>query len=923
MDNTRFLIYFDSAYDQTKYRINITDSDYVGSPITSIGINGMSISWDGEEDNLTEPIRQSQCKFIMLDDGSANMISFQADLLTSQENEHKLYVEKYDGSTWNLFWAGVIMADLISTPNRHASAVAPRDFQVVAKDGLNRLANIEFDLINSSPYISSGVTTPQSFLKIIFDCLSYSGTAQFFTGDYLRIGISWVETTQHLDNSTATKKQQRILECLRIDRDFLFDHEFDDHGQGWTKTEHWKWLNEYGNQHTRLRSYDDPALRVRTTLREILGLLRLQIKQSNGIWYIQQLNVLTASTVTYARYNNAGTYTNVITENIRVSPQVLANGTFSFLPCVKSAKATVLPSDILNVTQPLSYTLVGSTLSNTQTIQLGTLYGGSQKLTFEYTWRTLNWNINQGANVRVTFQLVANDGTNDWALKHSHTNAGITPVTWTNTAADVCTIDLNALGLNKLEFTPPATVLITTPEIPFTDSCNNATLVITTTVTPAAITSIAGSFIIMPFNVRLVDTDGNIGVISDFISYNPDMTMQNSVDIELGKLRIHDTGIISSKNSIEVDDYVGAGRWFKAGVFDAGFDHNESLVKTILKETVAFQRKPVKKYIGKFTGSYNPHQVLGYDADYWVLISGTYDLYHDEIDGVWFKIAHEPNGVLQPTTDKGTDMVKGFTAGGNTLADKAGLIFRTPGNNSGFFPIVKGYLNGSYVVGGGPYSQLDIDASLFQHLKSADIVYLIHPQSRQIIDQVQITADMSIGDTSINVLSYTPVEEIGYGVEISTNLNKLCITNELRAVEKVELGYGDSVAQEYILKARTTNTTTTELTLDGATGLGTTNRVQIPTNSACLVELLFSVKQDSSANCGKFKRELLIYNNGGTVALNGAVQNGSPADINLAPPVTITAAANNTNDCLRVEVNGLPATNLNWTCLVRMTVSRY
>jgi len=841
MDNTRFLIYFDSAYDQTKYRINITDSNYVGSPITSIGINGMSISWDGEEDNLTEPIRQSQCKFIMLDDGSANMISFQADLLTSQENEHKLYVEKYDGSTWNLFWAGVIMADLISTPNRHASAVAPRDFQVVAKDGLNRLANIEFDLINSSPYISSGVTTPQSFLKIIFDCLSYSGTAQFFTGDYLRIGISWVETTQHLDNSTATKKQQRILECLRIDRDFLFDHEFDDHGQGWTKTEHWKWLNEYGNQHTRLRSYDDPALRVRTTLREILGLLRLQIKQSNGIWYIQQLNVLTASTVTYARYDNTGAYVNVITENIRVTPSVLANGTFSFLPCVKSARATVLPSDILNFTTPQTQILSGTTVSGTQTIQLGTLYGGTGlRLKFELNWRAIRWNINAGANVRVTMKVVANDGTDDWAFKHSHTNAGITAGEWTNVATDVCVIDLNSVGLNGYIDSNDKLDIFITPNLPFTDPCNNATLILTQEITPAAITNLGGAeFHLLPFAVRLITDDGNTGIITDFISYNPDMTMQNSVDIELGKLRIHDTGIISSKNSIEVDDYVGAGRWFKAGVFDAGFDHNESLVKTILKETVAFQRKPVKKYIGKFTGSYNPHQVLGYDADYWVFISGTYDLYHDEIDGVWFKIAHEPNGIEPATTDKGTVMGNGFGTGGTPISDRLGLTFRTPGLNSAFFPIAKAYLNGGYTVGGGPYSQLDIDASLFQHLKSADIVYLIHPQNRQIIDQVQITADMSIGDTSINVLSYTPVEEIGYGVEISTNLNKLCITNELRAVEKVELGYGDSIAQEYILKARTTNTTTTELTLDGgAAGSGVLNRVLIPTNSACLVELL-------------------------------------------------------------------------------------
>ena len=914
---------FDSAYDNVRYKVKIYDTDFVSTTITTIGLNGVKITWDGEFDKIQEPLCPSTCEVTLLNDGSADFNAFYNDLKTAQENEHRLVIDKWDGFTYNTFWVGVIMTDLAEMPNQYASVTTPIDFTLRATDGLTRAANIEFSLINSSPYVSGGITYPQTFLKVIFDCLSYNETAAFFNNDYLRISTAWKDVVMDLTNADPTRYQQRSLELIRIDRDFFFDKEFDDHGQGWTKNELWKWINEYGNPHTRLRSVDDPALKVRTTLREILQILGLCIKQSNGTWYIYNKSLMTNSSLYYARYNTSGTYTGRISENLRVSLSTLAGGRFGSLPALKSAKATVYPSDVLNLVSSETTRLTGTTVSHTETLQLGTLYGGTGlRLILEYSWQTIAW-LNS-YDVIVTMQIVANDGTDDWAFKHNHDKTGITQGTWTNTPSDYCRIALGSVGLNDGYTGKVNTNVFETPDLPFTDPCEDATIIITTTVSNSPTTIGSSALDILPFKIRLVTSEGNIGVISDYVSYNPDLTIGNSTDIEFGNLRIFDTGIISSKNSIQVDEYIGAGRWTKSTNWDAGFDNDESLVKTILKEAVAFQRKPVDKYTGQFAGEYNPHQVLSFDSDYWVFMSGTLNLYHDSIDGVWFKILHEPNGVEPPSTNKGTEKGPGFGALGFPLSDTRSYNFRTPGSDNTFFPIAKTNLSDRIPITGGPYTQLDIDALIFQHLKSSDNLFLIHHNTRDIIGQVQLTADTNVSDATLDILSFTPSVDLGEGTEIALNANELFITNEMRAVGNTELGYGDSTAQEYILKARTINTTTTELTTDGATGLGTANRIQIPTNSACLVELLFSVKQDSSANCGKLKRELLISNNGGTVALNGSVQTIGTDIITVAiAAITVTASANNTNDALKVEVNGIGATFLNWTCLVRMTISRY
>lgn len=922
-----------------RYRYEIWDSDYSGTIYTDKQISSAQITWGNEGDRLCEPLQPSTCEITIQDDGSVEFITFELDLSTAQENEFKLIVYKHNGSTFELYWAGVIMADMVSYRN----VSTPRDFTIIAKDGLNRLSNIEFTKINSSPYISGGISAPQTILKIIFDCLSYTETAQFWNGSgvpYIRVCQSWMDTAQVLDNSTATKYIGRILECMRVDRDFLFDTEFDDKGQGWHKDEHWRWINEYGNPHTRLRSNSDHALKARTILRELLQILNLRLTLSDGSWYITQMAEHANASVTYINYDYTGTYQSRTTGFAirQTTDTVLSDGIFGYFPCIKTARCTILPSDIVNVSSGFNdITLDKNNATETGTIDLGNIYGGvgsGLRLRIGFDVKGYN-NFFTGqsssgypfVDVELEVQFVGTDETaTDWAIKmvRNWTNKPNGP-TWTNTTTDVAAFAVKQLIGNVVSYGDSEFyVYFETPEIPF-DTIYNATLEVSarifqlsdgTTLTGAS--SRGEALWIKRPRISIIDNNNDISSITEFEAINPNLTIGNSFDLDLGKMRIHDTGIATSKHTIEVDEYVGAGRWYLSGNWDANHDTDRSLIYTILREHIAFQTKPVKSYTGGFIGSdYVANKVLSYDSTYWVFHSGTQDLYTDVWDGVWWKINRESIGIALPTELK------------NAQWDgRAGSVFPVgkwmpPDVTNANYPVANAKLDTAYDTS-TPLTSISTFALAKLGLRPNDVLGILDPVTGHVIDEITIDDVTAQGDTSITIQSITPSENWGEFYEVTTNNLELSISKEFRATETLSTGEGYSYSYTKILKASTTGTTTTELTLDGAAGSGTTNRIVIDNDTAVTCMFYLTFKKSGTADSGSYIRKCLIYNNGGTVALQGAVQTIGTDEVAVTiNAVTVTISANNTNDCLKVEVNGIAATNINYTCRVDLTVVKY
>ena len=930
------------SHNGERYRVDIWDSDYAGSIITTLQCTDLELRLGSEGDALCESIKPSEVRYVLMDDGSGDFIAFESDLSQAQENEFKLIIYKYISGSFTLHWAGVIMTDLVEYENKPV----PREFEIIAKDGLNRAANIEFTKINSSPYISGGVSTPQSFMKIIFDCLSYTETAQFWNGSgvpYIRVCTSWSDVSQGLDNTSTIRYEERLLECIRIDRDFMFDHDFDDKGQGWTKDEHWKWLNQWGNPHLRLRSSTDPALKARTILRELLQLLNLRIMLSNGSWYIVQFEQYQFGTLHLSNYDYLGAWSSrTAAYSIRHTPtSPWSGGRFGYFPSLRTVRANVNASPIMNLTSGFNnITLTKASPTASGTIELGNIYGGvgsGLKLSIGFVvvgydgfWQGQASTGYPFHDVEITVKFVGADGTpQNWALKYRNGWSGTSKrtVEWTNTAADECVYSVKILTTGQQVMSAEyfeARVTFETPEIPF-DQILNAKLEVDARIFKLSDgTTLTSGYSSNPklyfknTELKLLNETNDVQTTTEFELVNPDLSIGNSFDLDLGKLRIHDTGIISGKNCIEIDEYVGAGRWTKSTNWNAGHDNERSLVYSILRENMSFQRKPTKKYTGDFLApDYYPHLVISYDSAYWVYHSGSFDFYTDTWTGVWWKIARDSTTVANPSELK------------NTGIGEKGQVFPVgkwmpPDISNANLPVKGAIVQTAMPVSGGAVTSIGVFALAKLGLRPGDSLKIYDPIYGSLIDTIIVDGITEAADTSITVQSFTPTEDIFDFYEVCTNNLELSISEEFRSTTTQSLGEGYSYKYDKILKATTSGATTTELTTNGLAGSGTSNRIVIDTDTAVTVLLTITVKRTGSANCGTLQRRVTIYNNGGTVALQGTAQTIGTDEIAAAiAAITVTVSANNTNDCLKVEVNGIALTGLEWTCHAQMIVSKY
>lgn len=130
--------------------------------------------------------------------------------------------------------------------------------------------------------------------------------------------------------------------------------------------------------------------------------------------------------------------------------------------------------------------------------------------------------------------------------------------------------------------------------------------------------------------------------------------------------------------------------------------------------------------------------------------------------------------------------------------------------------------------------------------------------------------------------------------------------------------------QRVLYGATTDAVTAVELTLDGAAGSGSTNRIAVPVDCAMSVVVNICVKQSSSANSKQMLRQFLITNNAGTTTIEGTVT-ALGTDVGSAglTTCTTTITANNTDDCIKIEVNGVAATALRWSAYVVSTETIY
>lgn len=817
-----------STVDDVKYKVEVHDNAWLGT-VSSFDDNFFEITWDNEDDDFLTPIKASSCRYVLFDDDSATFAAFRSTLASAEENRFALVIYKWNGADYDLHWVGVIMTDMVQWRNENS----PREFEILAKDGLNRLSTILFNNIDSSPY----TTAPQTLIYTITQLLAKNSLAAFHTGDYIKVSQDWYEVQMSPTNP------QRNLEFTRLWGE-MFRKEQPDNSD---------------------KREDVEPMYCDEVLKGLLRLFSARIIYSEGCYHIQQVSNFTTDTYSEAVYDNTGTYDSLnsgvsIKSSVNGTTfRVLDNGIFGYHAAYRRAKLTAKGFLDLKGAYIDKVEVNRATTTVTKTLLLGTIIGGvyatgskttssttttfravnagtngnSIVLPFDGTntvafiinaWNTANPtnqvhitsgagstvhgagsitlsggagagdriieidfdlnnvtnNKNKASNIITTVDVKLICGSYRIKNRAGYTNQGVCD--WSTTAADKWTFTQAGYNTNTSK------IQIKTPEIPFEEE-TGCTVEITITLSKknAAAWIDPTDPTIWPTNtwdyyavlraLRVIAWDDSIDTLADIevVSDNPTYT-NNSLEFDFGEILIGDNPLVqssvSSKNYLEV--YNSLGTWERSNVWDASFDTDYGLVTTMLMEAIALRKQPVEKYMGAFRGDYAAWKSIGYDSGRWVLNTVKYNSRDNEWEGSWWKINYSRADITKSEERllPPSSVVAPYRNTPREMEAKNNAPDVINGKGTGVKP---------YEPGQGAINAIEVDSLDNNLFKSGDSAQVYHPTSKELLDTFVVDSDTTVSSTSISVTSQTPAADIPSGAILRHDEKEVVATVKMRA----------------------------------------------------------------------------------------------------------------------------------------------
>lgn len=228
---------------------------------------GVSLKWDGENDERYQPIKGSSCNFTMMIT-NATLNGFLALLRAADEGRFTIKLSYYDGSSWNIYWRGFIVAENLAEED----VDYPFELDVEAIDGLGRLKDLPF---NHTATYNAG--TGYRALTYIKDMLGLCGyIADFGTGNTFLTTI--VDLYEDSMSNIGVQSSDPVYKTQIYADAFLQ-------------------IDEQGIEHP------VSAIEVLENICKVFG---ARIFQSGGEWhFIQVQRYHTAGVVEYRRYDEA------------------------------------------------------------------------------------------------------------------------------------------------------------------------------------------------------------------------------------------------------------------------------------------------------------------------------------------------------------------------------------------------------------------------------------------------------------------------------------------------------------------------------------------------------------------------------------------------------------------------------------------
>jgi len=628
---------FHSSTDKL-FKVEIHDTSFSGTAEAfTVASDGFTLNYSGETDDIVSPIISSNCTISAYNNSDAFDTFINA---LKGYQEERFYVRIYaeaasieDGLVMSyydtelppdnglvLYWAGVIMQDLVTVEDTHK----PYVFSITAVDGIGHLSNKEYTNVNN--------TTLEEFIESAVNAI---GVDALYASDDLYYATSVnIWDTQHTYNATTDVTTLTRFSAL------VYSEKQEDG----TVT--------YSNY-----------LEV---LKELCTAFGARFYQREGVYYFEQYIERTDTSRNVSAYYKNGTkaFTSTVSDDVTLDGTTgggarLAGNQFNFLPALKKVQVSFNQERINNLLSA-NLTFLPSTArqdlgfinnDNNGRLQIiGDLIyqlthnGTPGTIAFEF-WRPI-W------EVEVRVEDVLNPGT-FYYLKREW-QPGLTgaqlygPTTWTTTPS-FYHID-GDIGVNEASGLYLSTAVgIVTPPLPV---AGDATLDVNfqdvydrlgnTQTVPGYFNEIVQS---KNFRALFLNDNGSTSEVTVYSATNTDTKINSNLILDLGELRVSDsTGLQGSFYVYDGSNWVASTQWRRGNT-----GSYTSLLKLLTNEVLSLHKKPIERYSGTIVGPYPFGVRYSFDSAFWLPMQGTYNANMDEWSSEWFKVQKDLSNITTDT----------------------------------------------------------------------------------------------------------------------------------------------------------------------------------------------------------------------------------------------------------------------------------
>lgn len=627
---------FHSSTDKL-FKIEIHDTSFSGTAEAfTVASDGFTLNYSGETDDIVSPIIGSNCTISAYNNSDAFDTFINA---LKGYQEERFYVRIYaeaasieDGLVMSyydtelppdnglvLYWAGVIMQDLVTVEDTHK----PYVFSITAVDGIGHLSNKEYTNVNN--------TTLEEFIESAVNAI---GLDALYASDDLYYATSVnIWDTQHTYNATTDVTTLTRFSAL------VYSNKDEDG----TVT--------YSNY-----------LEI---LKELCTAFGARFYQREGVYYFEQYIERTDTSRNVSAYYKNGTkaFTSTVSDDVTLDGTTgggarLAGNQFNFLPALKKVQ--------VGYNQERSNNLLANRLTYTGATgrqDLGFVVddnNGKIQVTGLLIWQ-LTHNGNSGAiatdhwrpvwRLELRIEDAANLGTFYYLKRDWSPGAGplYGATTWTTTPSyyhvDAGTTRNEASGAyisNGFSLVTPPLPVDGEAELDVNyyqvyDAFNN-----TVKTVPVYFDETNQ---VKEVTATYLNDNGASSEVTVYSATNTDTKINSNLILDLGELRVSDSlGLQGSFYVYDGSNWVASTQWRRG---NSG--SYTSLLKLLTNEVLSLHKKPIERYSGTIVGPYPFGVRYSFDSAFWLPMQGTYNANMDEWSSEWFKVQKDLSNITIDT----------------------------------------------------------------------------------------------------------------------------------------------------------------------------------------------------------------------------------------------------------------------------------